>query len=173
MTTGRRQPGRPPDSGVGSLMGRPSLFGLVAQADDAGGDADGDGEVGDGPADDRAGADDAVVSDVGQHQGAVADPAVAADGDAHPAARLLADGDIEAVDAVLLRAVHDGDVRAEEGVVLEGDVAEAAVGADVDAPADLGAGMRDEDAEARPAVEGAAAEAEAVEGPPQVDAADA
>src|SRR6185369_4761133 len=98
-------------------------FRLIAKADDAGRDADGDGEVGDGPADDRAGADDAVMSDVGQHKGAVADPAVAADGDAHPRPRLLADGDIEPIDAVLLRTVHDRDVRAEQGVVLEGDVA--------------------------------------------------
>src|SRR5437764_71936 len=89
ISTGQRQPARSEGWGRGSLMRRTSLFGLVAQADDAGRHADGDGEVGDGPADDRAGADDAVVSDVGQHQGAVADPAVAADGYAQPRPRLF------------------------------------------------------------------------------------
>src|SRR5205807_1073036 len=51
--------------------------------------------------DHRAGPDVALFTDVGQHDGAVADPRVAANGHARPGAGPLMDGHIESRDAML------------------------------------------------------------------------
>src|SRR6185312_9209295 len=101
---------------------------LIAKADHPGGIAHGDRIVGDRPGDDRAGADHAVMADISQDDRAVADPGVTADRRPRPGPRLLPDRHVEPVDPVLRAAVDHRDVRAEQHVVLERDVAQAAAG---------------------------------------------
>ena len=115
-------------------------------------------------------ADDAVPAHVRQDQGPVADPRVAPHRDPRPRPRLLADGHVKPLDAVLAAAVHHRHVRAEQHVVLQGHVAQAAERADVDAAADLGGGVREDRAETQAGVGVATGQYQTVERPPQVDA---
>src|SRR5262245_60995292 len=98
------------DSGVtGQFRDDSFAWGLargrsVTVTDHAGGHAHGDGEVRDGVGDDRSRPDHTMFADVRQHHRPVTDPAIAADGDARPGALLVADRNVQAVDAVLAAA---------------------------------------------------------------------
>src|SRR5438034_438345 len=61
----------------------------------------------------------------------IAEPGVRADGHVRPFARLLADGDIKAIRAMLFRSVGNGDVRSDQDVVPQRDLPKATEDADV------------------------------------------
>src|SRR6516164_7327242 len=96
-------PPAPPASSRGALVVPP----VVAPLLDRGGVAGGDGPGGDRLHDDAPRADHALVTDVGHDDGAVADPAVAADADRGERAALLLDRRVTAVEVVLMAAAEN------------------------------------------------------------------
>ena len=84
--------------------------------------------------------------------GALANPGILPDRDPRPGPWLLADRDVESLDAVLSCAVDYGHVRSQEHVVFQCHVAQAAVRAHVNAPAHFGGRVRKDHAETQAGV---------------------
>src|SRR5262245_52758914 len=68
-----------------------------------------------------------MFADIGHNDGAITNPGVSADCDAWPDAGLLADRNVESIDAVLTAAIHDRYVRAKQNIVFQRYITEAAV----------------------------------------------
>src|SRR6516165_10146723 len=70
---------------------------LVAEANHASGQSDGDGIIRHGLGDNGTGADNTVFAYIGHDDGTIADPGVGADCDTRPDARLLANWHVKSV----------------------------------------------------------------------------
>src|SRR5207245_1403813 len=79
-----------------------------------------------------SGRDHTMLAHIREHDGALSDPGVLADGDAGPDTGLLANRNVQTRDTMLPAAVDDRNLRTEQDIVFQGDVTQAAVQPDTD-----------------------------------------
>src|SRR3954452_18584323 len=84
-----------------------------------------------------------MMTHICHHNGAVADPRVSTDRNVRPGPLLIADRNVETVNAVLSGAVHDRHMRTDQHIIRQCHFTQAAKDTDIHVPADIAAWMRE------------------------------